>query len=121
MKEKFLEKQVSMPWYTIRHNDNFRMKWDIFVILLAIWNCISIPFDVSFEPDMGAFYANVEQFIDLCFGLDILIAFRTTFIDQKTGFEVIDNKKMAWNYIITGRFFVDLAASIPFEEIYLMF
>ena len=24
------------------------------------------------------------------------------------------------NYIVTGRFFVDLAASIPFEEIYIL-
>ena len=104
----------------MKHNDNYRMKWDMFVMLLALWNCISIPFDVSFEPEMSATYAAFEQFIDICFGLDIIIAFRTTFIDEKTGFEVSEGNKIAWNYVISGRFFVDLAASIPFEDIYLM-
>lgn len=55
------------------------------------------------------------------FSIDIIIAFRTTYINSKTGFEIVEGKKIAWNYIITGRFFVDLAASIPFETVYFWF
>lgn len=87
-------------------------------MLLAFWNCISIPFDVAFEPEDNAVYVVVEYVIDICFFLDILVAFRTTYINTKTGFEVVEGAKIALNYIISGRFFVDLAASIPFENVY---
>lgn len=89
MKEKFLKNQIKIPKWTLRYNENFRMRWDMFVMLLAIWNCISIPFYVSFEPDPDRAYEISENFIDVCFGLDILIAFRTTYINSKTGFEVV--------------------------------
>lgn len=102
----------------------------MFVMLLALWNCIKIPFDVSFRQ-----YGNVkaqvqegfdfdktfERFIDVLFFMDVIIAMRTTFINEKTGFEVVDGSKIVWNYFISGRLFVDLAASIPFEEIYILF
>ena len=104
----------------MRHNDNFRMKWDMYVMLLALWNCISIPFAVSFEPVTNTIYQASEHFIDICFGIDILIAFRTTYINTKNGFEVVQGSKIALNYILTGRFFVDLAASIPFEDVYIL-
>jgi len=87
-------------------------------MLLALWNCLSIPFTVAFEPDYGVIYSICERIIDVCFALDILINFRTTFINSKTGFEVMEPKKVAMNYITGGRFFVDLLASIPFEVIF---
>lgn len=93
----------------------------MFVMILAIWNCISIPFDVAFEPEGNSIYRFFEYFIDICFALDIFVAFRTTFINSKTGFEVVKGSEIALNYIVTGRFFVDLAASIPFEELYILF
>ena len=120
MKEKFLKSQIQIPKWTVRHNDNLRMKWDIFVMALAIWNCISIPFDVAFQPEMSTVYIVFEHLVDFFFGLDIIISFRTTYINEKTGFEVVEAKKIAWNYFISGRFFVDLAASIPFESVYML-
>ena len=68
------------------------MNWDVFVMALALWNCISIPFDVSFEPETNETFVIFEHFVDVCFGLDIVIAFRTTYINSKTGFEVVDLK-----------------------------
>ena len=35
----------------IRHNKPWKMKWDLYVMLLAVWNCFSIPFEVAFDPD----------------------------------------------------------------------
>ena len=37
--------------------------------------------------------------IDFCFFLDMLVAFRTTYIDLRTGLEVSDEKKIAKNYL----------------------
>jgi len=48
MKEKFLKSQAKVPKCMLRHSQKFRMRWDLYVMFLAIWNCIIIPFDVSF-------------------------------------------------------------------------
>jgi hypothetical protein len=42
---------------------------------------------------------------------------RTTFVNLKTGLEIADQKKILINYITSGRIFIDLPASIPFEQI----
>lgn len=121
LKEKFLQNQLQIPKWTIRYNDNIRMKWDILIILFALYNCVLIPFDVAFEPNMPRELLNFEKIVDIMFGLDIIVAFKTTYIDSSSGLEVFESRKIALNYIITGRFFIDLAASIPFEDIYMYF
>lgn len=34
----------------IRGHSTFKLKWDVFIMLLAIFNCFSIPFEVAFDP-----------------------------------------------------------------------
>ena len=70
---------------------------------------------MAFEPATSTAYEFFDRLIDVCFAADIVFNFRTTFINSKTGFEVVEGKKVAWNYISSGRFFVDLMASIPFD------
>lgn len=52
--------------------------------------------------------------IDSCFFFDLLINFRTTYIHQKTGSEVIVTKEIAASYL-KGRFWVDFLAILPFD------
>jgi len=117
--------EYKMPRFLIRHNDPFRLRWDLFIILLVVWNCISIPFNVAFSAnvswDDSTLITIVERAIDICFFADIIINFRTTFVNSKTRTEIIDSKGIAINYVVYGRFFVDLAASIPFELLYSSF
>ena len=121
MKEKFLQNQVQIPKYTLRYNDNFRMRWDMFIMVLAIYNCVSLPFLVAFEPEESTLFIISEILIDVCFAADIIIAFRTTYMNSKAGYEVVDGRSIAMNYIVSGRFFVDLSASVPFEELFFLF
>ena len=106
--------------FIMRHNAKFRMRWDLIVIVLALWNCVFIPFSVAFgvKDENGDDYlilVIVERIIDLAFGLDIIFNFRTSFINEKTNTEVMDPTRIAKNYVLKGRFFIDLLASIPFE------
>ena len=41
--------------------------------------------------------------------------FRTTYVNEKTGFEISDNKKVALNYAKSVRCYIDIGATIPFE------
>lgn len=102
----------------MKHNSRFRLNWDLFIMLLAIYNCVSIPFNASFAPESIIYYVIFEHSIDVLFAVDILINFRTSFVHSKTGLEVVDSKIIARNYVLGGRFWIDLLASIPFERIY---
>jgi len=93
------------------------MRWDLLIIILALYNCVSIPFEVCYDSKFTThvLLTIYEYFIDVLFFLDIIVNFRTTYINSKTGVEVTSGCKIAMKYIFYGRFWIDLAASIPLE------
>ena len=102
----------------IRGHSKWKLRWDLIVMILAIYNCFSIPLEVSFQPDImnSTLFFVVNSVIDTCFFLDLIINFRTTFIHPKTGSEVIVTSDIAMSYL-KGRFWIDLLATIPFDNI----
>ncbi|CAI2372401.1 unnamed protein product [Moneuplotes crassus] len=93
-----------------------RLKWEIFIIFLAIWNGFSIPFSVAFyeEDQENIGWLIVNSFTDFLFFIDVLINFRTTYMDEATSEEIFDSRLIAIQYL-KGRFWVDMVASIPFD------
>ena len=89
----------------------------MFIILLAIYNSIAIPLEITFRPkSLETNTAKIlNRIIDIFFGLDILISFRTTY-DDSDGNEITDGCMIAKNYFF-GRFLIDLMSTIPFDEI----
>ena len=83
---------------------------------MSIWNSIEIPFEFAFPNsfDGATTVHNIDSIIDILFAFDIIVNFRTMYIDPKTDLLVEDPKKIQKNYI-KGRFWIDLTASIPFE------
>ena len=55
----------------------------------------------------------LNHIIDIVFLTDMIITFRTSFIDN-LGNEVIDSKDIAKHYL-TGQFTLDLFATIPID------
>ena len=53
--------------------------------------------------------------IDVCFFIDIIINFNTTFLDPETGEEQKTRKEIVLNYL-TGMFLIDFMATVPFYE-----
>lgn len=95
------------------------MKWDLVIIFLAIYNCVMIPMNVAFtntqEFTSTLEFMLLERFIDVLFGIDIFLNFRTTFVNAKTNIEITDPTRIAKNYINSVRFPFDILASIPFD------
>lgn len=56
-----------------------------------------------------------DWIVDIIFIVDIIVNFRTTYINVKTDTEVTEPSKIAINYVFYGRFFIDLLAVLPFE------
>ena len=122
MKEKEEER---IPWYIIRFNSRFRVYWDLFIILLAIYNCILIPIDVGFgEKFYGSHekaIGTIDSVLDLFFFMDFIFNFVTTYISPKSGTEVSDSKRIAKAYVKTTSCYIDLLATIPFDQIAILF
>ena len=57
--------------------------------------------------------ALTDAFVDLIFLIDIIITFRTTYLDTEKGEEVVDTHRIAKEYL-NGSFTVDFASSVPF-------
>ena len=95
-----------------------RVKWDMFIICLAVYNSIGLPIDLAFQPPMFQWGWVIvgEILIDTCFILDIILAFRTTYMNPLTGEEVFCSRTIALNYL-KGTFWIDFFATVPFERI----
>ena len=96
-----------------RPNDTFKMRWDLVIMIMSAYNCFIVPVDMAFE--IAAFkkplMTTMNHIIDFVFFIDILICFRTSYINEK-GIEVTNPRDMAWNYMKTY-FVFDLLATIP--------
>jgi len=92
----------------LRHNDKRKFWWDLGIIVMAFYNSIVIPFEISFEPPAlrtSVLYWIVNVMIDIFFVLDIAVNFRTTYITSKNE-EIFDKKKIALRYML-GQFTAD--------------
>ena len=38
--------------FLIRGHSNFKLRWDMLIMILAVFNCFVIPFEVAFEPEV---------------------------------------------------------------------
>ena len=103
----------------IRQNHPLRVKWDLFVMILAVFNSIVIPIDIAFRPlnFQNQILVSVNYVVDCMFLLDIIFNFRTTFHNQLTGDEVINPKQIAKAYASSTRFWIDVLSTVPFDLI----
>ena len=93
---------------------------------LATFNCFTIPYNVAYDTQQSTILNVINAIIDTLFFIDILINFRTTYIDIKSGEEVtkvlsyffsqMQPSKIARKYL-GERFWVDVLATIPFDII----
>lgn len=75
---------------------------------------------LAFRPVYSDTQANFvfETLIDIIFFCDIIFNFRTTYIDQNTGEEIYDYKKIGLNYLRNPLFYLDLFSTIPFDKMF---
>lgn len=97
---------ISNPW---------RIRWNSLIILLALYSCISIPYMLAFtltEND-SVLVIGSDFVVDCLFVSDVILVLRTSYINILTGEHVNDWKRIAKEYLRTGKFFVDFVANFP--------
>jgi len=99
---------LSNPW---------RRLWDLLIMVIVSYNCFYIPVAVVFKPEIVYewYLILTDSLIDIIYAMDVLVSFRITYIDSKTGDEVSNPKKVIQHYLRSGAFAVDLLAALPIE------
>ncbi|CAK1548564.1 unnamed protein product [Leptosia nina] len=109
---------------TILHHSPYKAAWDWLILILVIYTAIFTPYVAAFqlnEPDFDkrsrAFGQDpiviIDMIVDVTFIIDILINFRTTYVNAADEVES-DPAKIAMHYL-RGWFLIDLVAAIPFD------
>jgi len=81
-------------------NSPIHFIWDMYVMVCALYNGITLPIDICFNPAwMKTRFSDVfNSVIDVSFLVDIIVVFRTTIINDD-GEDVYDAKLIAKNYL----------------------
>ncbi|XP_025156617.1 potassium voltage-gated channel subfamily H member 2 isoform X4 [Harpegnathos saltator] len=110
--------------WTIIHYSPFKAVWDWIILLLVMYTAIFTPYVAAFvlsDPDYNRKnkkYSDepiviIDFIVDVTFIIDIIINFRTTFVNSND--EVVSHPgKIAVHYL-KGWFIIDLVAAIPFD------
>lgn len=104
--------------YTIRQNDSWKFWWDSVILIIAVFNSVTIPLTLSFDEisetlSNSNYYNWINMTSAVFFILDILLQMNTTYYDND-GEEIFDKKKIRLHYML-GMFMIDLVSSIPIE------
>lgn len=119
---------TAVPKYMLRPNAEIMTYWATFILVLVMITAFLVPWTIAFQPytncdEMGMVdrrqclppaLDNLALAVDFFFLMDIIICFRTGFVDQQKVI-VMDPKKVAIHYVKTW-LLIDLIASIPFDR-----
>ena len=98
-----------------------RKKWDVLIIVFSLYNCIELPMEIAYTwretHDKYHITERLNNVIDVLFCIDIVMNFRTTYFNSRTGEEIIEKAMIVKNYL-TAHFIIDLLSTIPFDLIY---
>ncbi|XP_013856956.1 voltage-gated inwardly rectifying potassium channel KCNH7 isoform X2 [Austrofundulus limnaeus] len=111
--------------FTILHYSPFKAVWDWLILLLVIYTAILTPYSAAFllneqeeqrrrECGYSCSPLNVvDLIVDIMFIIDILINFRTTYVNHNE--EVVSNPAKIAIHYFKGWFLIDMVAAIPFD------
>nr|XP_036853568.1 potassium voltage-gated channel subfamily H member 6 isoform X2 [Manis javanica] len=110
---------------TLLHYSPFKAVWDWLILLLVIYTAVFTPYSAAFllsdqdESRHGdcSYTCNpltvVDLIVDIMFIVDIVINFRTTYVD--TNDEVVSHPRHIAVHYFKGWFLIDMVAAIPFD------
>lgn len=84
--------------------------------LFVMYSVIIIPYRVGFDIKPSPNESNFDNLITALFGIDIIVAFNTAYLDSSTEKYVFRRRFIALEYLRFW-FWVDLLAMIPFDGI----
>ena len=112
--------------YVIGAKSIKRFAWDIFIIIFASINAISLPLDIAFENEIKQLdiygpLKVLDNFTMYVFIVDMILGFFTSYINVQSGEEVFGYSFIARNYVLNGTFILDLLSTFQLDVVYAYF
>lgn len=104
------------PLTVVNPDENFYFYWLFLVsvsVLYNLWTLIVRQSFPEFQEMAATFWFSCDSITDLVFILDIVVQFRTGYLEQ--GLMVYDSKKLARHYVKSRPFILDLVALVPLQ------
>uniref|UniRef100_A0A8R1E1Z0 Cyclic nucleotide-binding domain-containing protein n=1 Tax=Caenorhabditis japonica TaxID=281687 RepID=A0A8R1E1Z0_CAEJA len=108
---------------TIVHYSPFKAVWDWIILLLVIYTAVFTPYVAAFllrEMQDTAKKSRftepleiVDLIVDIMFIVDIIINFRTTYVNEND--EVVSHPGKIATHYFKGWFIIDMVAAVPFD------
>lgn len=114
-------KTITYPKLIIPFRSQFRKIWNLLISILIVYEVFWYSFGVTymFHRNVSLGMVVFEAASALIFLADILINFRTTYIN-KNNEEIVNQKMIAKHYAKSTMFFIDVITILPISEILLL-
>ena len=103
--------------FTVPCDEHWRVWWDMSTMVLIFYVALVQPvrFGFGWESEIGSGFWYFETFVDMVFLGDLLLNFRTGYINNRGKME-LRTSKIAIHYL-RGNFAIDLVSSVPWDII----
>jgi hypothetical protein len=118
---KSMAEDETLVSFMLLQNSRKRVLWDCLIVFLMFIIVYLIPILAAFKSfvDHNKDFIFVKDIvIKSIFLIDIILNFRTTQINEKTGVEIKNPKLVAIRYLTSKYFVCDIVALIDFSIIY---
>ena len=106
-----------MQGCVIDPESKWKIRFDIYIMFVMIFTAIFIPWRLAFYEEDDMVWTIINLMIDLSFLVDIILTFFTAYFDDVKLRLVTNKKDLAWRYIKSCWFFIDVLSIFPFEQV----
>jgi hypothetical protein len=104
--------EEQFPDFFLHPNSTFLTYWNAFLMMAVIYISIALPLRMGFTLNSSRGEDVLDVLLDIFFLFDMVMNFRTGYIDANTKIVVVSPKQVAIKYL-KGWFFLDLFSSLP--------
>ncbi|KAK4783529.1 hypothetical protein SAY86_007903 [Trapa natans] len=115
------ENHLQLKKYVIAPYDRRYRLWQTALVALVVYSAWVSPFELAFKKASTGPLMIVDLIVDAFFGTDIVLTFFVAYLDKATYLLVDDHKKIASRYLTKIWFPMDVASTLPFQTIYIVF
>jgi len=103
-------------YWIIHPTSTWKTTWDLILAAFIVFSVVIVPYRLGFSQAATGFSLYIEYLIDICFGIDIVLSFRTAFENDDDNTLNISSSLIASRYL-RGWFLVDFLSTVPFDTL----
>jgi len=111
-------------WQTVPNDVKFmthpehptKTKWDLTLAAMILYSVTTVPWRIAFNVDATGAWLALDSVVDVFFFFDILVSFRTGYMDPDGRMEWRSGK-VAWHYGCGPWFVIDFLSTVPIDHL----